>query len=386
MQKTDNSQSPHQKPCIQVGCTLLSDTSHHAYQDIAEQSVSLLKKHLSRQFPQFEWKFTLLKRHRFPPHGPLDPLELLESGLQEKIRFHWDYCLVLVSNELIARYRISTLGVPSSAFEVAVASCADLNGTHNSEQLTALFLHLLGHIWGADHWPKGPMEPPEHLSQLTIEDFPHEQCQDIAKRLGEAADLRLEEENKKRGKFSFYWKTFRSDPKGILKDIWGYAPWQLPLKMSRMTAATAVTMLFLLLGAESWDLGVHASSPLLGIGTFSAVFGATVFIFAGQNLGQLSRILELREQLIRTRLVTFITLLLGICSLWLVLFCLIFVIGISLPQQVILHWLGENKLDYLQLAHYAAFMAILGTLAGAMGGNLEEEDELKADLFYDEET
>jgi hypothetical protein len=31
-------------------------------------------------------------------------------------------------------------------------------------------------------------------------------------------------------------------------------------------------------------------------------------------------------------------------------------------------------------------MAVLGVLAGALGGNLEDEDEIKAELLFDEET
>jgi hypothetical protein len=31
-------------------------------------------------------------------------------------------------------------------------------------------------------------------------------------------------------------------------------------------------------------------------------------------------------------------------------------------------------------------MAVLGVVAGAVGGNIEEEAEIKADLFFDEEV
>ena len=35
---------------------------------------------------------------------------------------------------------------------------------------------------------------------------------------------------------------------------------------------------------------------------------------------------------------------------------------------------------------FAGFAAALGVVAAAMGGNLEEEAEIKAELFIDEET
>ncbi len=38
------------------------------------------------------------------------------------------------------------------------------------------------------------------------------------------------------------------------------------------------------------------------------------------------------------------------------------------------------------LARHAAFMASLGVLAGAPGGNLEDEGAIKTEHFFDEET
>jgi hypothetical protein len=48
-------------------------------------------------------------------------------------------------------------------------------------------------------------------------------------------------------------------------------------------------------------------------------------------------------------------------------------------------WL-QVTLTFVDLMHHAAFMAALGVSAAALGGNLEDEDDLKARLFYDEET
>jgi hypothetical protein len=38
------------------------------------------------------------------------------------------------------------------------------------------------------------------------------------------------------------------------------------------------------------------------------------------------------------------------------------------------------------LSRYAAFLAIIGVAAGALGGNLEDADTLKTELYFDEET
>ncbi len=375
------------KPLVHIGWVLLSDGSDEDLTVICRRAAGRTEDYLEQQFPAFQWKMSWVRRRRYPPYGALDPLELLEAGVQDKIRYRWDYALVLVHNELDARYRASAIGVPSSAFEVAVMSTTGFStGAGLEDRLAALALHLLGHLWGLDHADSGPMVPPAYPDDLQLSPFPDDQREAIQRRLAEASDDRVEEQGRRRGKLRFYLDALRADPRGVWHDIWGYQPWKLPLKMGRMTAATVVTILFSLLGSETWDIGIHVGPWTLVLGTVLSVLGAAVFIFAGQNLGRISRSGGLREQLIRTRVVGFVTLLLGMSFLWLTIFLMILASCLALPRSVICRWLNLDVLHWSQLAGFAAFMAILGMLAGAMGGNLEEGNEIKADLFYDEET
>ncbi len=374
------------KPVVSVGWIFLSDVSDARLLEKFTEAVEKVRSLVKTDFPGFRWEMPFSKRRRYAPHGALDPLELLEVGLLEKTKNGWDYVIVLVSNELQPRYRISTIGVPSSALEVAVLSSSELDENDGlDEKIAALALHLLGHLWGLSHSEEGPMVPPENYKILSLSSFPDYQKKVIEQRLSEASDARLEEQRKKWGGVSFYWSTFWTDPKSILKDVMDYSPWRLPLKMAKMTAATAVSMIFILMGAESWELGVHFSPWLLFFGTVLAVVGATIFIFAGQNLGQLSREIGYKEQLARTRIVIFTTLLYGMFFLWVLFMIFVIVVGFVFPRDILNGWLG-SQLTFRDLLRFASFSGILGLLAGAVGGNLEEEDEIKADLFYDEET
>ncbi len=375
-----------QQPLIQVGWVIPADVQDLALLDAYQEALERVRSLLAGLFPQFRWEMPLVRRHRYPPHGPLDPLELLELGLQEKIHFRWDFSLVVAPNDLRPRQRISTLGVPSSALEVAVMSSALLGPTGEiPERLAGLALHMLGHLWGLGHDEHGPMRPPEAPESLACVPFTEGQQIAVLARLEEVADARLEEEQVRWSWLSFHWRTFWTDPQGIWMDIWDYAPWRLPLRMGRMTAATAVSIFFLLLGAESWEVGTHLSVPVLALGALITMVGATAFVFAGQNLGQISREVGWREQLVRSRMVIFGTLLMGIVFLWLTLFVTTFLIALLFPVQTVSGWAGV-PLQGIALMRHAAFMATVGVLAGALGGNLEEEEEIKADLLYDEET
>ena len=254
-----------------------------------------------------------------------------------------------------------------------------------ADRLAGLALHLLGHLWGMDHARSGPMAPPDDASILKTGRFPPPQETAIVARLTDVTDARLEEQHGRWNWLSFHWHTLRADPRGIASDIWGYAPWLLPLRMGKLTAAAAVSLVFLLLGAEAWEVGISFGALALAVGALSVVVAATTFLYWGQNISQIARHIGWHEQLTRTRIVLFTTLLVGMAALWVVLFVVALGAALAVPRAVPSSWVGED-LGITALARYAAFLAILGVVAGALGGNLEDEDTLKAQLYFDEET
>ncbi len=444
-QATDES-TQAQKPLMSIGWLLAAKETEAEHLQIYRAAADHLCALLQREFPQFQWEMPFVVEYRYSPYEPLPPLPLLEFGVHEKLARRWDFAVVLVPNELIPQSRTYTLGVPSSALEVAVLSTARLlpnmfapgetiqrsqlqksvepeepdaeatseqtanqrnrhqqaSGLQDHQQpgaaardgddldpairgMAALALHLLGHVWGVEHETSGPMNPPEDHLDLSPMPFPADQHTAIAERLAEVADARLEEQPRRWRLLSFYWRTFWTDPRGIWTDVVGYKPWRLPFRMGRLTAAAAVSVVFLLLGAESWEVGTNQSLLNLGVGMWVAVLGTTLFLFWGQNLGEVARSAGWREQLIRTRIVVFFTLFIGMAALWIVLFAVSFLAASAVPTTVPASWLGTTPHAGL-LLRQAAFMATLGVFGGALGGNLEDEDVVKAQLFYDEET
>lgn len=374
------------KRLVNIGWLVAVDVSNEKILRNYDRARQGLLKILSDQFPQFRWEMPFVHRRQLSPHQVVDPLVTLELGVHEKIYRTWDYVLVIVPNELKPRDRVFTIGVPSSALEVAVLSTARLEMEQEfSERLVGLALHLLGHMWGLEHRDIGPMMPPEECETLCARRFLPDEAAAIIDRLEEVADARVEEQQATTNWLTFHWHAFWADPKSIVVDIWGYAPWKIPFRMGRLTAAAAISVVFLLLGAESWEIGVNLSILTLIMGAAISVVASTLFIFLGQNLSQISREIGWREQLSRTRILLFLTLLLGMLSLWAVLFAILFAMVLVVPRHIPVEWLGQS-LEQSDLARHAAFMATLGVFAGALGGNLEEENELKARLFYDEET
>lgn len=86
-------------PVVHLGWVLAADERDHdvlhAY-DLAHQRLVAV---LQEQFSQFRWVLQTATHRTFVPQGALDPLPLLELGLQEKTYNGWDYALVVVPNE-----------------------------------------------------------------------------------------------------------------------------------------------------------------------------------------------------------------------------------------------------------------------------------------------
>ncbi len=376
------------KPKIAIGWILASKLTDSTLAERYSEAAERLLEHLQIAFPSFDWQLEPVERRAFPAAGLLKPLPLLELGAEEKLYHQWDFSIVVVPNDLEPRQRISTLGVPSSALEVAVVSSARL-GPHDAlpERLAALALHLLGHLFTLEYADEGPMRPPGKVERLTLESFPKAQYEIAQDALQDVADARLEETSARWNVVTFYFRAFFSDPSSILRSIWGYAPWKMPLYLGRLTATVIVSLLFLLLTAESWEAGTNSQLAWLLTGSGAAITASSLFIFYGQNLEQLGHGpgRGWSEQLARSRIVLFGTLFVGMISLWFVLFSLLLVVSYALPLGVVAGWSGFEPAE-LPRINYVVFMASIGILAAALGGNLEEEGEIKAALFFDEEV
>jgi hypothetical protein len=73
------------------------------------------------------------------------------------------------------------------------------------------------------------------------------------------------------------------------------------------------------------------------------------------------------------------------CSFWVNLFVISLGVIWIMPETVLAGWAGLDN-QPLPIVHFARLMATFGILASAVGGNLEEEHDLKAVLIYSEET
>ncbi len=357
----------------------LRDPELLAAYELARERV---KELLAEQLPEYDWKTPYAERRVFVPRGGLDPVALLELAVDEKLHRRWDFAVVVVPNELLAHHRPYALGLSSRALEVAVISTSRLSsGERLVEEIVALVLHFLGHLFGLEHRDRGPMRPVDDPEDLVPEPYLEDELARIRAYLEAVVVVRLEEKSQRWNAVNFYLQTFLQDPLDVFRQVVEHAPWRLPLYLGRFTAAAAVSTVYLLISSDAWALAASLAPGAIAAFTLAALLAATFFLFWGQDLGRLGHERSWREQLARTRIVLFLTLGLGMLSLWVLVFGLTLVTGLVFPRELLLSWAGRPA-----VLAFSGFAAALGVVAAAMGGNLEEEAEIKAELFIDEET
>ena len=348
-----------------------------------------LQKELSGLFPQFTWELSILERHDFPKALPKDPLTLLEFGSDIKIENNYDFLLVLTSLPLKARFSQGINAVPSSMLETAIISLSkifecDKEGIKKISAIN-LIKHVLGHLWGLDHNESSVMKPRKSWCNEQTLDWNSEEKNQIEDFLNDVADPRVEETNSTKSTFLFYLRVLIKEGPSLLRDIIFFRSWRMFLNLGRFTAATAVSIIFLFLSAEAWEMGAAIQSRWLDYILLLVIIASTLSLYFGQNLHGIGQSDKMKEQAVRSRIILIGTLFVGMVSFWLNLLCISFIIINFLPEKVISGWAGLGNSD-LPVFHFSKLMATFGILASSVGGNLEEEQDIKAVLIYTEET
>ncbi len=387
---TDTTLQPNSgRPLLTIGVTLDAAESEQVHR-AARKAAKELEQSLQRDLPEFQWIFRVLSRHDLPRETPQDPLALLEFGSDIKIEYGFDFLLVLTSVPLLARFDQATSGVPSTMLETGVISMARLldldnpDATHKA--VLGLYRHVLGHLFNLDHNDASVMRPREFWTDREPLDWSEEEKRQMVDFLQDIADPRLEETaSAGKSQWKFYCQVLAGDGLALAREILFFRSWLMMLHLGRFTAATAVSVIFLFLSAEAWELGAAIQTDWLNGIVAVILLLATLSLYFGQNLQAIGRSDTMMEQAVRSRIILFGTLLVGMISFWINLFLISFAVIRLMPDSVIAGWAGLDGRS-VPAFHFARLMATFGILASALGGNLEEEHDLKAVLIYTEET
>ncbi len=373
---------------IKIG--IIIDSNETAAYNWAKYLNETLKRELGNSFPDFKWDFKIIARNDFPQKIPKDPIDLLELGSDIKIEYKFDFVLVFTTLPLKSRFEQGVNAVPSNILETAVISISKILEKYDNQATKKILLilakHVLGHLWGLEHKDGTVMMDRKFWTPEDPSDWDNEETAQIKEYLLNVADPRLEEmSNPVRNKFLFYLKLIIREKWSLFRDILFSKTLFMILHLGRFVTATVVSLMFLFLTAEAWEIGAAMSSLYLDIFAIFVIIIGTLSIYFGQNFQEIARSDKLMEQTARSKIVLVGTLISGMAIYWIILFLISLIIIYLLPENILSSWAGLNKTQFSYF-HFAKFMATIGVFASAVGGNLEEENQIKAVLIYTEET
>lgn len=154
-------------------------------------------------------------------------------------------------------------------------------------------------------------------------------------------------------------------------------PFALP---SLATAAVAPTFL-LIFTAEIWDVGLTMENTTVALYAVCSVLGATLYLMNAQSLllpRQEKRVLT--EHLAVANCVIFISVFIGLCSLFVLVGALMLVMELYVfPADLMSSWQTTEvrRVDFMDQVRLAAFIATVGVTTGALAGGFETRAVLR---------
>jgi len=368
---------------VHIGVIAFDSPGPASCHPLIKQVTGQLTELLGEWLPEFDWQIDPVRREIHPSSTGSHALPLLEFAAHQKLLRQWDFALVITQEPLVGAGNEIILGAVSSVLESSVLSLEALLDRRNAETALAIQLHLLGRLLDLPEAEEGVMQRIQLRQPPALQLFTESELTRVRTRLHEVADLRIEEKTSPpRHAFSFFFQTIWADPSGILQDILAYRPWKQPFRLAKLSASSIATMIILMLTAEVWEIGVHMPWPLLAGLAILSITAATLLVFYGRQLFQLCQQFLRTEQNTRARVVLLSCLGLGMVSLYVVLWLVAFGIALAVPDSVHDGWL-QRDVGLDGIARFCALVSGLGVAAAALGGNLEDPEDLKYELFVD---
>ncbi|WP_456564100.1 hypothetical protein [Blastococcus sp. SYSU D00695] len=154
-------------------------------------------------------------------------------------------------------------------------------------------------------------------------------------------------------------------------------PWRLAVRLSRALTAAVAAGVFALVTSDIWRLADAFGGIRLTVVALGSVTAVVVTLVVGAQLWERPRGRRVRKQVLLFNVATTATVVIGVLSLYAVLFVLALAGGLLLVvQPLFTEGLGHpaHLSDYLELAWLTCSLATVG---GALGAGLESDDAVR---------
>jgi hypothetical protein len=154
-------------------------------------------------------------------------------------------------------------------------------------------------------------------------------------------------------------------------------PWRLAVRLSRALTAAVAAGVFALITSDVWRLADSFGWLRLTTVALGSVVAVVVTLIVGAQMWERPRGRRVRKQVVLFNVATAATVVIGVLSLYAVLFALALAGGLLLVvRPLFAEGLGHpaHLSDYLELAWLTCSLATVG---GALGAGLESDDDVR---------
>ena len=341
---------------VKVGLIASPGAAHQ----LAHSVLPELTSQLSAQLSPGRWAVSLVVDRLVQPPATLN--DLIVAARRRMLAEGWHLAVCVTDLPLQTRSR-PVVAHASATHGVAVLSLPALGAVRVSKRASRAIVRLISALVGDFGTPS------VDGSEAGVRDV----ASGVAERLRELGDRTMTDD---RG-IGFLAHVVTGNARLLVGMLRANRPWQLTLGLSRALVGATGAGVFALISADIWRIGLGLQVWRLVVVAMAASLAAALALVFGAGLWERPADNLAREQVALFNVVTVMTVLIGVGSLYIVFFgAMCAVAFLLLPagavEEVTRH--HPTSATYLVLAWLATSIATLG---GALGAGLESEEAVR---------
>jgi hypothetical protein len=317
-----------------------------------------------------DWRTELAVDRLVSP--PAHTTELVDAARRKLLEANWDLGIVVTDLPLrVGRRPVSSQVSPTHG--IAVISLPALGALHLAPRLRRTLLELVGELTGdgREQWREdnGPLA---HARRAWGRRVLHELATDTADRRGAL-------------RFLFVPAVVSSHLRLLLGMVRANHPWRLAARLYRALAAAVAAGAYGVVTSDIWRISATIGSARLALVSAASILLTCGAVIVAHGLWERAPDHRLHDQVILFNFATAATVVIGIATLYVTLFLLIFVAAeLLLSPHLLSTGLGHSvgTADYATLAWFTASLATVG---GALGAGLESDEAVREAAYASSE-
>ena len=346
-----------EQPCVVLGVIVAPGLAR----DVTAKIAAELGDDLRALDTGVDWRTELTVDRLVAP--PVQTTEIVDAARRKLLDANWDLGVVVTDLPLrVGRRPVSRQVSPTHG--IAVVSLPALGALHLAPRLRRTLLELVGELVGDRDGQWGGDGALARLRRRWGRDVLQELATDTADRPGALRFLLIAE-------------VLSSHLRLLLGMVRANRPWRLAARLYRALLAAVVASAYGLVTSDIWRISASAGSTRLALASIASISFTSGAVIVAHGLWERAPDRRLRDQVILFNFATAATVLIGIATLYVALFLLIFAAAELLLSPDALgaglgHAVGTG--DYATLAWFTASLATVG---GALGAGLESDEAVR---------